>query len=369
VTVDRVLVVNAGSSTLKLSVVDADGRSSGARTLETVARSLAPAVVAEAIAGLGEVSAVGHRVVHGGEAYRAATVVDDGVLARLRALTPLAPIHQPQSLAALDLVRAALPNVPHVACFDTAFHATMPAAASTYAIPREWRDRWPVRRFGFHGLSHAYASRRAAELVGRPLEELRIVTCHLGAGASLAAVAGGRSVDTTMGFTPLEGLAMATRSGSVDPGLVLWVQTQGGLSAREVSDGLEHDSGLVGLAGTADMRGVLTRAASGDADATLALDVYIHRVRKGIAAMAASMDGVDVVVFTGGVGEHAPEVRRRSVDGLGFLGVALDPHRNEAADGDAVVGIAGGPVGVVVVTAREDVEIARGVRAALEDRA
>ena len=368
-TVGRVLVVNAGSSSLKLSVVEADGRATGTKTLETVARSLSPQVVAEEIADLGPVDAAGHRVVHGGEAYRQATVVDGGVLARLRGLTSLAPIHQPRSLAALETVRAALPDVPHVACFDTAFHATLPPAASTYAIPRAWREKWPLRRYGFHGLSHAYASRRTAELLGQPLEELRTVTCHLGAGASLAAVARGRSVDTTMGFTPLEGLVMATRSGSVDPGLVLWVQAEGGLSARETQDGLENDSGLVGLAETADMRGVLSRAAGGDAEATLALDVYIHRVRAGIAAMAASLGGIDALAFTGGVGEHAPEIRRRAVDGLGFLGVALDPARNESADGDAVVGITGGSVGVVVVTAREDLEIARQVRAALEARA
>jgi acetate kinase len=368
VAVDRVLVVNAGSSTLKLSVVDADGRATGSKNLETLAGALAPQVVAAEIAGLGPIDAVGHRVVHGGEAYRQATVVDDAVLGRLRALTSLAPLHQPRSLAALDTVRATLPDVPHVACFDTAFHATLPPAASTYAIPREWRERWPLRRYGFHGLSHAYASRRAAELLGRPETDLRTVTAHLGAGASLAAVAGGRSVDTTMGFTPLEGLVMATRSGTVDPGLLLWVQAEGGLSSSEVGDGLEHDSGLVGLAGTADMRGVLTRVASGDPDATLALDVYVHRVRAGIAAMAASLGGIDAVAFTGGVGEHAAEVRRRAVDGLGFLGVLVDPDRNASADGDAVVGISGGPVGVVVVTAREDLEIARQVRAALEAR-
>jgi acetate kinase len=369
VTAARVLVVNAGSSTLKLSVVEADGRATGARTLETVAGALAPKVVADEIAGLGAIDAVGHRVVHGGEAYRHATVIDAAVLSRLRGLTSLAPIHQPRSLAAVDLVREALPDVPHVACFDTAFHATLPPAASTYAIPREWREKWPLRRYGFHGLSHAYASRRAAQLLGRPETELRTVTAHLGAGASLAAVSGGTSVDTTMGFTPLEGLVMATRSGTVDPGLVLWVQAQGGLSVHEAQDGLENDSGLVGLADTADMRGVLSRAAGGDRDATLALDVYLHRVRAGIAAMAASLGGIDALAFTGGVGEHAPEIRRRAVDGLGFLGVALDPARNQAADGDAVVGITGGPVGVAVVSAREDLEIARQVRAVLEARA
>ena len=363
----RVLVVNAGSSSLKLSVVDENDQSSS-RTLETLQGALPAQVVARELAALGRVAAVGHRVVHGGDVYRSATVIDAGVLSKLRSLTALAPIHQPRSLAALDVVRGALPDVPHVACFDTAFHATLPAAASTYAIPRDWRERWPLRRYGFHGLSHAYASGRAAVLLNRDVEDLRIVTCHLGAGASLAAVSRGASVDTTMGFTPLEGLAMATRSGSVDPGLVLWVQTEGGLSAREVQDGLEHDSGLVGLAGTADMRGVLSRAAGGDVEATLALDVYVHRVRAGIAAMAAAMGGVDAIVFTGGVGEGSPEIRRRAIDGLGFLGAAIDPARNENASGDASIGLDGASVGVVVVEAREDLEIARQVRACLEDR-
>ena len=366
---DRVLVVNAGSSTLKLSVVDRDGASMGARTLETIQGGIAPKTLAAEIAELGPVDAAGHRVVHGGLAFTAPTLVDGGVLTRLRALTPLAPLHQPRSLAALEAVREALPDIPHVACFDTAFHATLPPAASTYAIPRAWRDRWPLRRFGFHGLSHSYASRRTAELLRRPIGPSRIVTCHLGAGASLAAVHGGKSVDTTMGFTPLEGLVMATRSGSVDPGLVLWVQAEGGLSPSEVTDGLERDSGLVGLTGTADMRAVLSRARSGDPDATLALDLYVHRVRAGIAAMAASMGGLDAITFTGGVGEHAPEIRRRAVDGLGFLGAVMDESRNEMAQGDAVVGNGGTFVSIVVVEAREDVEIARGVREALEERA
>jgi acetate kinase len=368
VTHDRVLVINAGSSTLKLSVVDSEGRSTGARTLQTLQGGIAPKTLAAEIAALGPADAAGHRVVHGGLAFSAPTVVDAGVLARLRALTPLAPLHQPRSLAALEAVREALPDIPHVACFDTAFHATLPPAASTYAIPREWRDRWPLRRFGFHGLSHAYASRRSAELLRRPIGELRTVTCHLGAGASLAAVHAGRSVDTTMGFTPLDGLVMATRSGSVDPGLVLWVQAEGGLSPSEVTDGLERDSGLVGLAGTADMRAVLSRARGGDPDAALALDVYVHRVRAGIAAMAASMGGLDAIAFTGGVGEHAPEIRRRAVDGLGFLGALIDESRNESAQGDALIGSDGTRVGIVVVEAREDVEIARGAREALEER-
>jgi acetate kinase len=260
-----------------------------------------------------------------------------------------------------------LPDTPAVACFDTAFHATLPDAAATYAIPREWRRRWPLRRFGFHGLSHAYASHRVAELLGRSVEALRIVTCHLGAGASLAAVAGGRSVETTMGFTPLEGLAMATRSGSVDPGLVLWLQEHVGTPPAELAATLEGRSGLLGLAGTPDMREVLASEAAGDPEAHLAAEVYLHRLRAGIASMAAAMDGLDVLVFTGGVGEHAPQIRARAAEGLGFLGVQVDGQRNEAtepADRELTDGRAS--VRAFVVTAREDLEIVRQVRALLE---
>ena len=220
----RVLVVNAGSSSLKLRVLDPDDTVTGSADLPAPRGSADAAEVAAAVRGLGEIAAVGHRIVHGGTVYSGA-VLHRRAPSRSasRALTDLAPLHQPKSLAAMAAVGAALPDAPAVACFDTAFHAGMPAAATTYALPPEWRKRWDLRRYGFHGLSHAYASRRAAELLGRPVEELRIVSCHLGAGASLAAVAGGRSVDTTMGFTPLEGLVMATRSGSVDPGLVIWL--------------------------------------------------------------------------------------------------------------------------------------------------
>ncbi len=222
----------------------------------------------------------GHRIVHGGPSFTSAVVVDDRVRAELESLVDLAPLHLPASLAGLDAVRAALPSVPSVACFDTAFHATIPAEAATYALPAQWRDLG-IRRYGFHGLSHAYAARRAAEILELPVDGLRLVSCHLGAGASLCAVHSGRSVDTTMGFTPLEGLVMATRSGSVDPGLVLWLQRQHGLSADEVFDGLESRSGLLGLAGTADMREVLARMDSGDEAARLAFDVYVYRIRAG----------------------------------------------------------------------------------------
>jgi acetate kinase len=240
----------------------------------------------------------------------------------------------------------------------------MPAAAATYALPAAWRMRFGLRRYGFHGLSHAYATRRAAQLLGRRPEELRVVSCHLGAGASLAAVDRGRSVDTTMGFTPLEGLVMATRAGNTDPGLLLWLLRDRGLTVDELGDGLEHESGLAGLAGTADMRDVVRGADAGDPAAVLALDVYVHRLRQLTAGMAAAMDGLDVLVFTGGVGEHAPAVRSRAA--LAFLGVALDEAANLAATGDANISAAVAKAATLVITAREDIEIARQVRAVLK---
>jgi len=311
------------------------------------------------------IDAVGHRIVHGGIEFVEPVVIDDDVVRRLEALTDLAPLHQPKSLRGLELVGKALPGVPAVACFDTAFHAHIPAAAATYALPREWRRRWSLRRFGFHGLSHAYASRRAAELAGVAVDGLRVVTCHLGAGASLAAVLGGVSVDTTMGFTPLDGLVMATRSGSVDPGLILWLEEHMGMPPSELASTLEHRSGLLGLAGTGDMKAVLEAEAAGDEDARLAIEVYLHRLRGEIAGMAAALGGLDVLVFTGGVGERSAPIRARAADGLGFLGIGVDQARNAAPELDAEISSSDAVVRTFVVAAREDLEIARGVRSAL----
>jgi acetate kinase len=353
----RLLVVNAGSSSLKLGVLGDGDETLAEKSLDWPPGAPFPA---GALDDLPQVDIVAHRVVHGGEDFREATWIDAAVRRRLEELTALAPLHQPRALAGIDGTTAALPGVPTAACFDTAFHAGLPPGAATYALPAEWRERWALRRYGFHGLSHAYATRRAAELLARPYDELRIVSCHLGAGASVTAVSGGQSVDTTMGFTPLEGLVMATRAGSVDPGLLLWLIQQGGLDVDEVADGLEHSSGLAGLAGNGDMRALLERDDDG---ARLALDVYVHRLRAAIAAMAAALNGVDALVFTGGVGEHAAAIRAAAADGLVFLGVRVDVRRNCTARADAVISDASAAVATLVVTAREDREIARQVRA------
>ncbi|MFE2755147.1 acetate/propionate family kinase [Actinosynnema sp. NPDC059335] len=353
----RVLVVNAGSSSLKLRLLAADDRVERTADVEPD-----PARLGEVLDDWPTPDAVGHRVVHGGTRFTDPVVLDDLVRQALVDLTSLAPLHQPKSLAGLDAVHRLLPDVPAVACFDTAFHTTIPAAAATYAVPRRWRERYAIRRYGFHGLSHAYCARRVAELAP---PAPRIVTCHLGAGASLAAIADGRSVDTTMGFTPLEGLVMATRSGTVDPGLVLWLEEHEELSPHEVATALEEESGLTALAGTGDLREIDAAAAGGDADAVLALDVYTHRLAGGVAAMAAALGGLDVLAFTGGVGEGSAAVRRRAAERLAFLGVAIDPEGNERADGDTEITGTGATARAFVVAAREDLEIAHGTRAAL----
>jgi acetate kinase len=359
----RILVVNAGSSSIKLRVLDDGDDLLAATDLPVEHGDVDARELRSALAEMPSADAVGHRVVHGGERFVSPVRIDAEVEAGLRELVDLAPLHQPKSLLAMDAVGAALPEVPAVACFDTAFHAGLPPAASTYALPRVWRERFGLKRFGFHGLSHAYASRRAEQLLGA--NGLRVVTCHLGAGASLAAVRDGRSIDTTMGFTPLEGLVMSTRSGSVDPGMLLWLLEREAMSEQEMAAALEHDSGLAGLAGTGDVREVVARAERGVPEARLALDVYVHRLRSAIGAMAAALRGLDALVFTGGVGENASAIRALACEGLGFLGVELDGDRNAAASGDAEIESARAAVAVLVVTAREDIEIADGVRGVL----
>ena len=405
----RVLVVNAGSSSLKLSVIEEGDKLAAAQELAAPAGRVDPKPVEEFVAHNGPIDAVGHRVVHGGTEFTTPVRVDAGVVRRLELLSDLAPLHQPKSLMGLKLVSKILVDVPAVACFDTAFHATIPAVAATYALPSEWRRRWDLRRFGFHGLSHSYASRRAGEMLrknnsgtgatvatrepagvghgpgagqgawaaqaapsaqvgGASGSQLRVVTCHLGSGASLAAVRGGVSVGTTMGFTPLEGLVMATRSGDVDPGLLLWLEEHVGMPPSELASTLEHRSGLLGLTGTADMRAVLAAEEAGDEDAALGMGVYLHRLRAGIASMAAAMEGVDAIVFTGGVGERSAPVRQRASDGLRFLGIELAETLNAEVEPDHEIGVPGASVRAFVIAAREDLEIARGVRQVLAGR-
>ena len=346
---DPVLVVNAGSSSLKARVlpggpsllveriggsgeapISVDGAQVGARPLanahqafEAVMDALSPTL------DPADVRLVGHRVVHGGERYVAPLLVDDASLAELDALSPLAPLHNPANLAGIRAARDLLPQALHVAVFDTAFHAGLPRRAFLYALPMRLYREQGVRRYGFHGTSHDVVSARLAERLGRPREELRIVTLHLGNGASAAAVAGGRSIDTTMGYTPLEGLMMGTRSGDVDPGVLLHLLREG-----ESVDGLDtmlnRRSGLLGLSGVSnDLRDVWAAADDGNEDAAAALEVYAYRIRKTVAAMAAAMGGVDAVAFTGGVGENDARMRRAACEGLGFLGVVIDDAAND----------------------------------------
>ena len=325
----------------------------------------------ESAAALEGVGAVGHRIVHGGETLVQPVAVDAAVESRIEACVPLAPLHNPAGLALLRAARARWPALPQVAVFDTAFHSTLPESARCYALPRELVEAHGLRRFGFHGINHANVMRRCAEALGRPATALRIVSCHLGAGGSLAAIAGGRSVDTTMGLTPLEGLVMAKRAGDLDPGVLLRLLRDAGLDADGLARLLNHESGLVALAGTTDMASIERRAGAGDARCEFALEVYVHRLRRYIGAMASVMGGVDVIAFTGGIGEHGVAVRGRACAGLGFLGARLDARLNESASvshGAPVASLSqpGSPVSLLVVAADEEREIAAGVARVVE---
>jgi acetate kinase len=386
----RVLLFNAGSSSLKATLVEAGGGRvlahasagwagpvtryvctgpAGARVSEEVSWRGHAEAVERALCDLVEepgrsgapLVAVGHRVVHGG-AFRASVRIAPEVRSRIAALAELAPLHNPPGLETLAAAEAELPDVPHVAVFDTAFHASLPPAARTYAVPEAWTRDWGIRRYGFHGLSHAYCTGRAAEMLNRPAAELRLVICHLGHGCSAAAVLHGRCIDTTMGFTPLDGLVMATRSGAVDPGILLHVQRQHGLSAKDVEEALNHQSGLRGVSGlSGDMREVLAAARAGNERARLAVDVYTYRVRQAVGALTASLGGIDALVFTAGVGENAAAVRAASCRGLECLGLELDPDANEQCRPDADVARPGSRVRVLVIAAREDVTMLREV--------
>lgn len=384
-----VLVINAGSSSLKYDLIDtSSGESRASGIVEkigetaSVARHSVGGVTYQLdqacadhraafelvhaafdehgpdLAGI-TLAALGHRVVHGGEHFSAPVVIDDHVEAAIERLIPLAPLHNPANLEGIRAARARFPDTPQVAVFDTAFHQSLPPHAYTYAVPRSWREQHGVRRYGFHGTSHAYVSRRAAELLGLPVAEANVIVLHLGNGASATAVAGGRSVDTSMGLSPLEGLVMGTRPGDVDPSLPAHL-ARAGLSLEDYDHGLNRLSGLKGLAGTNDHREVSELAAGGDPAAQLALDVVAHRLRKYIGAYAAVLGRVDAVAFTAGIGEHSSEARRSALEGLALFGIELDPEANEAAtSGEHRISTVSSPVAVFVIPTKEELEIAR----------
>ncbi|MGD0166465.1 MAG: acetate/propionate family kinase [Gaiellaceae bacterium] len=344
-----VLVVNAGSTSLKLELVSANDQS------ETLA------LMDEA---KGRAAAIGHRVVHGGKRFREPVVLDSDVIAEIEAMSEVAPLHNRPALEAIAKARKLFGAEPQVAVFDTAFHSTIPDEASTYAVPRSWRERYGIRRYGFHGLSVAWAAERAPELLGRPVE--RLVVCHLGGGCSITAVRAGQSIDTSMGFSPLEGVPMTTRSGSIDPGALFYLMAPDRLSHERIERALENDSGLKGLSGTSgDMRELEQAEDAGDKRAALALSVYVHRIAATIGAMAVSLGGLDAIVFTAGVGENSARVRARVCERLSFLDVEIDPKLNSRAVPDLDVARNSSAVRVLVVRAREALVVARAVRQVL----
>ena len=364
----NVLVINCGSSSVKYTLIEPDSRHvlmTGKVDRVGEGKSHSEAVT-EVLAGLGAhtIDAVGHRVVHGGEAFSDAIVIDKDVIGAIEACIPLAPLHNPVNLAGIKAAREALPGVPHVAVFDTAFHHTLPRRARTYAIDQDVAQRAGIRRYGFHGPSHKFVAREAAQFMGVPLAQLRLVTCHLGNGASCCAIEHGRSVETSMGMTPLEGLVMGTRSGDIDPGAMIHLMRAEGLGPDELDDLLNKRSGLKGLSGHSnDLRDLSDRAEAGDDPARLAIACFSHRVRKYIGAYAAVMGGLDAVVLTGGIGENAVAMRRRILQRLEFLGVTLDEDRNfdcRAGETARVVEISAdySPVRALVVATDEQLMIA-----------
>jgi len=314
-------------------------------------------------AGSLRVEAVGHRIVHGGSAFREPVLIDESVRRQILELEPLAPLHNRPALAGLAAAERALPDVPHVAVFDSAFHATMPEEAAAYALPAAWREEWGIRRYGFHGISVAWCAERVPGLLGRPEAALRLVVCHLGGGCSVTAVRDSRSVDTTMGFTPLEGVPMETRSGSVDPGALIYLLRERGLTVDELDDALNEESGLKGLSGrSSDVRRLESLAGEGDEPARLALAVYVHRIAAAVGAMTTALGGLDALAFTAGVGEHSAAVRAAVCDRLAFLGIEIDAAANANAEADTDVAVPNSRVRVLVVAAHEELVIAREVR-------
>ncbi|GAA4673955.1 acetate/propionate family kinase [Phytohabitans rumicis] len=359
----RVLVLNCGSSSVKYRLYDKDATVDKG-LLERVTDYDAALYEVTARLDLSGLGAVGHRVVHGGLRFTEPTVITDEVVAAVEGLVPLAPLHNPANLAGIAVARRLLPGVPQVAVFDTAFHRTLPEAAATYAIDAAVAREHGIHRYGFHGTSHAYVSRRTADLLDRPLETVNTITLHLGNGASACAVEGGRSVATSMGLTPLEGLVMGTRSGDLDPAVIFHLRRTAGLGVDEIDDLLNHRSGLLGLAGVGDMREILSRRATGDPAATLAFDVYCRRIKSYVGAYYALLGRLDAITFTAGVGENAAPVRAESLAGLTRLGIEVDTERNDGR-GERIISPDGAPITVCVVPTDEELEIATQTRSVL----
>jgi acetate kinase len=373
---DRVvLVLNSGSSSLKYQLIEPDSaRSLADGTVEQIGEPSSPVADHDAALRLAfeklsqdgidlkacGLAAVGHRVVHGGAIFYQPTVIDDAVIAELKQLSVLAPLHNPPAVQGIEVARKMLPEVPHIAVFDTAFFHNLPAAAATYAIDRELAEKWLIRRYGFHGTSHQYVSQQAADFLGRPLENLNQIVLHLGNGASASAIAGGRPVDTSMGLTPLEGLVMGTRSGDIDPSIVSYLHREAKMSVDEVESMLNQRSGMLGLAGELDFRRLREMIESGDSAAQLAYDVYIHRLRKYVGAYLAILGRTEVVSFTAGIGENAAAVRRDALSGLAGLGIEIDERRNSQSANDARrISADTSPIVVLVIPTNEELAIAR----------
>jgi acetate kinase len=362
---NRVLVLNTGSSTIKYRLFDDDrtiakGLIEKLTTPDDFDGALQQIMAAVDLTGL---TAAGHRVVHGGEAFSQATVIDDDVVNTIEALIPLAPLHNPPALAGIATARKRLPDVPQVAVFDTAFHATIPAEGRLFAIEASLARRWAIRRYGFHGTSHKYVSTRATEILGLTASHSRIISLHLGNGASACAVQDGRSIATSMGMSPQGGLVMGTRSGDIDPTVVFHLHRVAGLPFDEIENSITRYAGLLGLTGDNDMRAIQQRRADGDAAATQAFDLYCRRIKEYVGAYLAVLGGADAIVFTAGVGENSTAVREASLSGLSGLGINVDPARNAA--GDQVISPDGAAVKVLVIPTDEELEIANQSRAAL----
>lgn len=388
----KIIAINAGSSSLKFQLFDMPSEKvltkglverigmdhgiftisvNGEKNTETadisnhaiaVKMLLKKLTEFQIIQDLNEIDGIGHRVVHGGEKFNDSVLLTDETIREIEGVSELAPLHNPANLVGIKAFKEVLPQVPAVAVFDTAFHQTMPEQSYLYSLPYEYYEKFGIRKYGFHGTSHKYVTKRAAELLGRPLEELRLISCHLGNGASIAAVEGGKSIDTSMGFTPLAGVAMGTRSGNIDPALIPYIMEKTGQTAEEVLNVLNKKSGLLGISGlSSDLRDIHEAALEGNQRAEVALDVFAERIHKYIGSYAARMRGIDAIIFTAGIGENSAEVRSRVLNGLEFMGVYWDPALNNTHGEEAFISYPHSPVKVIIIPTNEEVMIARDV--------